>query len=89
MGVDEVVQGLHVELAHNTIDEIADLPIATHLPWEPALETAPLTINVVRAFELRAIPLDAGLRLYVDGSEHELRLMPVDLVQFPPFTTKH
>jgi hypothetical protein len=70
MGIDKIVQGLRVKLANNTVGEVADLTIATYLSWQSALEAAPLTVNVVRAFELRAIPLNAGLRLYVDRSEH-------------------
>ena len=72
MGIDEIVQSLRVELTDNAIGEITDLPIAAYLSWQPTLKTTPLPVNVVRTFELRTIPFNAGLRLDVDGGEHAL-----------------
>jgi hypothetical protein len=74
MGVDKVIQSLRVKLIYNTANKVANLPIATHLSWQPALKATPLTINVVRPFELRTIPFNTGLGLYVDRSQHLLRL---------------
>ena len=72
MGIDEIVQGLRMELADNTIGKVTYLTITANLPRQAPLKTNPLTVNVVRALELRTIPFDTGLRFDVDGSEHLL-----------------
>jgi len=59
-----------MKLADQAQGKVADLPISTHFAGEPALKTTPLPVNVVRTFELRAIPFDAGFGLDVNGGEH-------------------
>jgi hypothetical protein len=61
MGIDEIIQGLRVELANDAVGEVTDLTIATDLSWQSTLEPHSLPVNVVRTFELRTIPLYAGL----------------------------
>jgi hypothetical protein len=59
--VNEIVQRLRVKLTNDAKCEVTDLPVATDLSRQSTLKAYPLAVNVVRAFELRAIPLNAGL----------------------------
>ena len=68
--IDEVVQRLRVELPDDAIGEVADLPIPANLAGQTALESAPLTVNVIAALKARAVALDACRRFYVDGDNH-------------------
>lgn len=70
MGVDEVVQRLRVELAHDPIDVVRDPTIAADLPRQATLKPNPLSVDVGVALKLRAITLDAGVRTDVDGYQH-------------------
>ena len=53
------------ERARQAAQELVDRAVAANLTRQAALEAHPLSIDILVALELRAVPLDAGKRLYL------------------------